>query len=116
MNANAAAFPCDPRGGPIGKLRDGDIVRLDGEAGTLEALVDAAEWAARETAPNTAPAGFGLGRSLFANNRALVTPADHGALSISCGPLRPDGSLWNHDADPADPADAACPASASEDA
>ena len=35
-------------GGPIGRLRDGDIVRLDAEAGTLEALVDAAEFESRE--------------------------------------------------------------------
>ncbi|MGL1493902.1 phosphogluconate dehydratase, partial [Vibrio parahaemolyticus] len=34
-------------GGPIAKLRDGDVVRLDAEAGILEALVDAAEWDAR---------------------------------------------------------------------
>jgi phosphogluconate dehydratase len=33
------------RGGPLGKLREGDIIRLDGEAGTLEVLVDEAEWA-----------------------------------------------------------------------
>ncbi|HET6907319.1 MAG TPA: phosphogluconate dehydratase, partial [Rhodanobacteraceae bacterium] len=36
--------------GPIGKLRDGDIIRLDAIAGTLEAKVDAAEWAARAQA------------------------------------------------------------------
>ena len=87
------------RGGAIGKLRDGDLVRLDGEAGTLEALVDADEWARREHAPDTAPAGHDLGRSLFANNRALVTPADRGALSISCGPCRADGSPWDYDAE-----------------
>ena len=37
-------------GGPLAKVRDGDIIRLDAVAGTLEALVDAAEWAAREAA------------------------------------------------------------------
>src|SRR3546814_5776866 len=35
-------------GGPIGKIRDGDIVRVCAQTGTLEALVDAAEWAARD--------------------------------------------------------------------
>ena len=35
------------RGGPLAKVREGDMIRLDGEAGTLEVLVDAAEWAAR---------------------------------------------------------------------
>ena len=35
-------------GGPLARLRDGDIVRLDAEAGTLEALVEPAAWAARD--------------------------------------------------------------------
>jgi phosphogluconate dehydratase len=35
-------------GGPLARLRDGDIVRLDAVAGTLQALVDEAEWQARE--------------------------------------------------------------------
>jgi len=34
-------------GGPIAKVRDGDIIRVCAETGQLEALVDAAEWAAR---------------------------------------------------------------------
>src|SRR5205085_12141786 len=38
-------------GGALGKVRNGDLVRLDAHAGTLEALVDAAEWRAREVAP-----------------------------------------------------------------
>lgn len=87
------------RGGAIGKVRDGDIVRLDSEAGTLEVLVDAAEFAAREVAANTSPALHDLGRNLFANSRALVGPADQGALSISCGPPAHDGSAWDYDAE-----------------
>ena len=87
------------RGGAIGKVRDGDIVRLDSEAGTLEVLVDAAEFAAREVAANTSPALHDLGRHLFANSRALVGPADQGALSISCGPPAHDGSAWDYDAE-----------------
>nr|MBP6797195.1 phosphogluconate dehydratase [Luteimonas sp.] len=71
------------RGGPIGKLREGDLVRLDGEAGTLEALVDAVEWDSREIAPNTSHCAWDIGRDLFAFNRAMVSPADRGALSIS---------------------------------
>ena len=35
-------------GGPLAKVRDGDLIRLDAVAGTLQALVDAADWAARE--------------------------------------------------------------------
>ncbi|MCW0366062.1 Phosphogluconate dehydratase [Xanthomonas sacchari] len=87
------------RGGPLARVREGDIVRLDGEAGTLEVLVDAAEWAARPLAPNTAPAAHDLGRNLFGLNRRMVGPADQGALSISCGPPAADGDLWNYDAE-----------------
>ena len=87
------------RGGPIARIREGDIIRLDGEAGTLEVLVDAAEWASRGIAANTAPAGSDMGRNLFAMNRRIVGPADQGAISISCGPARPDGSLWEYDAE-----------------
>jgi phosphogluconate dehydratase len=86
------------RGGPIGKVREGDLIRLDGEAGTLEVLVDAREWEARECAPNTTPHGFDLGRNLFAVNREVVTPADQGAVSISCGPPMADGA-WNYDSE-----------------
>ena len=87
------------RGGAIGKVRDGDLVRLDSEAGTLEVLVDAAEFNARAVAANTSPAPHDLGRNLFANSRALVGPADQGALSVSCGPPAGDGSPWNYDAE-----------------
>jgi phosphogluconate dehydratase len=87
------------REGPIGKLREGDIIRLDGEAGVLEALVDADEWNARTLAPNTTPHAQDLGRNLFAYNRAMVGPADRGALSISCGPPSANGSVWEYDAE-----------------
>ena len=42
--------------------------------------------AAREPAPSTAHCAWDIGRNLFAFSRAMVTPADQGALSISCGP------------------------------
>jgi len=87
------------RGGPIGRLREGDIVVLDGEAGTLEAKVSPEEWAARGIAPNTAPAANDMGRNLFAINRRVVGPADQGAISISCGPMNADGSEWEYDAE-----------------
>ena len=73
------------KGGPLGKLRDGDIVRLDAVAGTLDALVDAAVWSAREPAPLTdAQAqvnGHGLGRELFAGMRRNVLTAEQGACT-----------------------------------
>ncbi|WAW88912.1 phosphogluconate dehydratase [Xanthomonas citri pv. malvacearum] len=102
------------RGGPIGRVREGDIVRLDGEAGTLEVLVSAEEWASREVAPNTSVAGNDLGRNLFAINRQVVGPADQGAISISCGPTHPDGALWSYDAEYELGADAAAAAAPHE--
>jgi phosphogluconate dehydratase len=69
--------------GPLGKLRDGDIVRLDATAGTLDALVDAAEWAARVPATyDGAGHHHGLGRELFALLRNAVGAADRGASAF----------------------------------
>ncbi|MFT4197226.1 MAG: phosphogluconate dehydratase [Pseudoxanthomonas sp.] len=85
-------------GGPIARLREGDLVLLDAEAGVLEAQVAQAEWEARTPAPNTTPAGSDLGRNLFALNRTQVGPADQGALSISCGPPAP-AEDWSEDVD-----------------
>jgi phosphogluconate dehydratase len=72
-------------GGPLGKLRDGDPVRLDATAGTLDALVDAAIWSAREQAvlgdAQAAVNGHGLGRELFAGMRRNVLSAEQGACT-----------------------------------
>ena len=87
------------RGGPIGRIREGDMLLLDGETGVLTVLISDQEWAAREVAPNTAPTGRDMGRNLFALNRRMVGPADQGAISISCGPLTADGGLWDYDAE-----------------
>ncbi len=67
-------------GGPIAKLRNGDIIRLDAVAGRLTADVPEAEWAAREAVTEDLSASHGgLGRELFAPFRAAVGPADRGA-------------------------------------
>ncbi len=72
-------------GGPLAKLRDGDLIRLDADAGALQALVDEAEWAARTPAlvpPEEAEAhAHGLGRELFAGMRRNVLSAEEGAIS-----------------------------------
>ncbi len=73
-------------GGPLGCVHNGDTILLDAEAGRLEALVDAQEFAARACARRAAAPDASLGRSLFAGNRAAVGSAEQGALSISCGP------------------------------
>ena len=67
--------------GPIGKLRDGDVVRLCAERGELSALVDAAEWAARGGAPVPPPA-VGTGRELFAFMRHGDDGAEQGASAM----------------------------------
>ena len=70
-------------GGPIARLRDGDLVRLDCDAGRLDALVDPAEWAARTPATADLGAnGIGVGRELFATFRRAVGPAEEGASSL----------------------------------
>ncbi len=67
-------------GGVIGKIRDGDIVLVDGEAGALQVEVDAAELAARVVElPDLSGNGFGLGRELFENFRQVAGRADQGA-------------------------------------
>ena len=67
-------------GGAIAKIRDGDMIRLDAVAGTLEVLVDAATLAARENASADLSGNeFGLGRELFAGFRAMAGTADEGA-------------------------------------
>jgi phosphogluconate dehydratase len=67
-------------GGLIGKLRDGDLIRVDAVAGTLTVLVDAADLAAREVTEVDLTANqAGVGRELFAAFRQVVSTADTGA-------------------------------------
>jgi phosphogluconate dehydratase len=72
-------------GGALAKVRDGDVIRLDAVAGTLEAKVAAAEWAAREFEPmpaaNAETNAHGLGRELFAGMRRNVRSAEEGACT-----------------------------------
>ena len=67
--------------GPIALIRDGDIIRVDAVAGTLEALVDPAEWAAR-TPAEAPPAADGFGRELFGMFRGLADEAEKGASAV----------------------------------
>ncbi|WP_267432434.1 phosphogluconate dehydratase [Sphingomonas sp. GM_Shp_1] len=71
-------------GGAIGLIRDGDIVRLDAVEGTLNALVDPAEWAARQLAETPAPVQ-GMGRELFALFRQAADEAEKGASPVLAG-------------------------------
>jgi len=67
-------------GGAIARLRDGDMIRLDADAGTLTFLGDEAELMSRPLATeDLTPQHFGMGRELFAGMRSLVGVADRGA-------------------------------------
>jgi phosphogluconate dehydratase len=77
-------------GGPLGRVRTGDMIRLDAEKGALQALVPAAEWAARTTndAVDLSANHVGMGRELFAMFRASVTEAEEGAATFGLPPPR----------------------------
>ena len=72
-------------GGPLAKVQDGDLIRLDGVAGTLQVLVSDAEWSARPlasmSAQQRAANGAGMGRELFANMRRNALKAEEGACT-----------------------------------
>jgi phosphogluconate dehydratase len=70
-------------GGPLGLVRDGDIIRLDATTGTLEALVPSDIWAARRMATADLTAShIGMGRELFTMFRSTVTEAEEGAATF----------------------------------
>lgn len=72
-------------GGPLAKVVDGDIIRLDAVHGVLDVLVDDATWAARPVAtlqPEAAEDNaHGLGRELFAGMRKNAISAEEGACT-----------------------------------
>lgn len=68
-------------GGPLARLRDGDVVRLDAVAGTLTALVpgfDARPLVEADLSANE----HGIGRDLFGAFRQYVGPATEGAALV----------------------------------
>jgi len=69
--------------GPLAKVRDGDIIRLDADAGTLQALVEQSEWDARQvTVPDLTRKTINMGRELFTAFRHHVSSAELGAVSV----------------------------------
>ena len=67
-------------GGPVGKIRDGDIIRVDADTGELSALVPADEWQARtQVERGSQHSDFGTGRELFSHMRRAVSDAESGA-------------------------------------
>jgi phosphogluconate dehydratase len=65
-------------GGPIGLIRDGDVIRLDSVTGTLDVLADL-DGRTPDGAPLGDAAWVGTGRELFGAFRRTVGPAERGA-------------------------------------
>lgn len=64
-------------GGPLARIRDGDVIRLDAVAGRLDVLTPG--WDARAPVPFDSPPPEGVGRELFALFRAVAGTAETGA-------------------------------------
>ena len=76
-----AAIHCTPEalgGGPLSKLRDGDVIKVCAETGTLSTTADLSE----RTAGPEPEAEVGMGRELFAMFRANADGAEQGASSM----------------------------------
>ena len=66
-------------GGPLAKVRTGDVIRLDATNGVLEARVPAEEWSRRELATADLHGNnAGTGRELFSLFRAHAAGAEQG--------------------------------------
>jgi phosphogluconate dehydratase len=68
-------------GGPLARIRDGDLVRLSAETGELNVLVPEQEFLARGLAETPKPAS-GTGRELFAFMRRGADGAEQGASAM----------------------------------
>jgi phosphogluconate dehydratase len=67
-------------GGPLARVRNGDVIRFNAHTGTLELLGADTRWLERPPAKVTYDSRFGSGRDLFASFRRLVGDAESGAL------------------------------------
>ncbi len=74
-------------GGPLARVRNGDLIRLDAEAGTLEAIVADDQWAGRPLATSDLSHNqFGMGRELFVAARQNALSAEEGASIFGLAP------------------------------
>jgi phosphogluconate dehydratase len=78
-------------GGPLARVRDGDVVRLDANRGSIEVFVDDAELMGRRLVdgPPHELEWTGTGRELFGALRRAIGPADEGA-SVFGSTLTPE--------------------------
>lgn len=75
-------------GGPLGKVRTGDVIRVNALTGSLQALVDEAEWEKRSIdAPDLRENQVGTGRELFAMFRRNASAAEEGAAIFDLPPI-----------------------------
>lgn len=72
-------------GGPLAKVRTGDIIRLNATVGMVNVLVDEDEWAQREVEELSDTKrhqnAHGFGRELFGGMRRNVLSAEEGAIT-----------------------------------
>ena len=76
--------------GPISKIQDGDVIRVDSLTGRLDVLVDEDEFAARVPSPRVSEEGVGTGRELFAADAWRGRPRRRGSPR-----LRQPRPLWD---------------------
>lgn len=70
-------------GGPLGLVRDGDMIRVDANSGTMEALVPEDVWAQRKQATaDLTSSHIGMGRELFSMFRNSISAAEEGAATF----------------------------------
>jgi phosphogluconate dehydratase len=87
-------------GGPLGLVRDGDIIRVCARSGTLEALVESSVWHSRSLATaDLSPNSVGMGRELFSMFRNSVCEAEKGATVFPLPSPIPT-TVGLHDKDP----------------
>ena len=87
VGQGAGGDPCSARKRSMaaGGLRDGDLMRVDGQGGVLEVLVDAAELADRLPGSSAGDGRAGLRRELFGFMRAAFSSAEQGASVFTAG-------------------------------
>jgi phosphogluconate dehydratase len=74
-------------GGPLARVRDGDLIRVDAERGELAARVSPAEWVTRRPAAiDRSASHVGCGRELFGFARQLAVGAEQGGGFIAACP------------------------------
>lgn len=72
------------RGGPLARVKDGDVIRFDAVSGKVAFIGDEAEFKARAAEPyRPNDNGVGLGREMFSSFRGTVGDAEIGASVFS---------------------------------